>query len=152
MNRRKISRQLHRLVSERANFCCEYCISQEAYSPDPFSDEHIVPEVLGGLSTEDNLARACQGCNNHKYIKTTGLDPVSLQEVALYHPRRDVWHEHFTWNETLTELVGLTAIGRATIAELRLNRRNVINLREVMLLAQRHPPPHRASLNHQENQ
>lgn len=33
MTKRKISRRLQRLVSERAHFCCEYCISQEAYSP-----------------------------------------------------------------------------------------------------------------------
>lgn len=145
MKKRKISRRLQRLVSERAYFCCEYCVSQEAYSSDPFSNEHIVPEVLGGSSTEDNLARACQGCNNPKYIKTTGLDPITLQEVPLFHPRRDVWDKHFAWSGDLTELVGLTPTGRATIAELRLNRENVVNLRRVLIIAEKHPPPHRSS-------
>jgi 5-methylcytosine-specific restriction endonuclease McrA len=94
-------------------------LSQEAYSPDSFSTEHIVPEILGGDSAEDNLARACQGCNNFKYTKTTGIDPITLQEVPLFHPRRDVWEEHFAWSRDLTELIGLTPTGRATIVELR---------------------------------
>jgi HNH endonuclease len=145
MKKRKISRRLQGLVSERAHSCCEYCISQEAYSPDSFSTEHIVPEILGGDSAEDNLARACQGCNNFKYTKTTGIDPITLQEVPLFHPRRDVWEEHFAWSRDLTELIGLSPTGRATIVELRLNRENVVNLRRVLILAERHPPPHRAS-------
>jgi 5-methylcytosine-specific restriction endonuclease McrA len=95
MKKRKVPRRLQRLVSERAFYCCEYCISQEAFSPDPFSSEHIIPESRGGSATEENLARACQGCNNRKHTSTTALDPVTLQEVPLFHPRRDVWHEHF---------------------------------------------------------
>lgn len=55
MTKRKIPQRLQRLISERAHFCCEYCLSQEAFSPDPFSNEHIIPEVLGGSSAEDNL-------------------------------------------------------------------------------------------------
>ena len=144
MKKRKVPRRLQQLVSERAHFCCEYCLSQEAYAPDPFSNEHIIAEVLGGPSTEDNLARACQGCNNLKHIKLTGIDPVTLQEAPLFHPRKDDWHEHFAWNQSLTELIGLTAKGRATVAELKLNRQNVVNLRVVMLLAEKHPPAHRS--------
>jgi 5-methylcytosine-specific restriction endonuclease McrA len=135
MKKGKISRRLQRLVSEHAHSCCEYCISQEAYSSDPFSTEHIVPEILGGDSAEDNLASACQGCNNFKYTKTTGIDPVILQEVPLFHPRRDVWEEHFAWSRDLTEMIGLTPTGRATIVELRLNRENVVNLRQVLIPA-----------------
>lgn len=145
MKKSKVSRQLQRLVSERAHFCCEYCISQEAYSPDPFSTEHIVPQVFGGEDTEDNLARACQGCNNFKYIKMTAIDSITLEEVSLFHPRKNIWDEHFKWNQELTNLIGLTPIGRATVAELRLNRENVVNLRKVLLLARKHPPAHRTT-------
>lgn len=143
MKKRKVSQPLQRLVSEQAQFCCEYCLSQEAYSPDPFSTEHIIPESLGGNSEKDNLARACQGCNNHKHTKTTGLDPITLREVPLFHPRRDVWGEHFAWSRDFTELIGLTPTGRATIVEIRLNRQNVVNLRRVLILAEKHPPTHR---------
>ncbi len=145
MTRRKISQRLRRLIKERAYFCCEYCISQEAWSPTPFSNEHIIPLNAGGQSTEDNLALACQGCNNLKHIKTTAIDPVTLQEVSLYHPRKDIWREHFAWNRDLTELIGLTPIGRVTIAELHLNRENIVNLRRVLIIISKHPPGHRSS-------
>lgn len=145
MKKRKIPQHLHHLVSERAQFCCEYCACQEAYSPDPFSTEHIIPEILGGSTTEENLARACQGCNNFKYIKTTAIDPITTQKVPLFHPRKDTWNEHFAWSNDLTELVGLTPVGRATIIEMRLNRENVVNLRRVLILAERHPPRHRST-------
>lgn len=144
MTKPRISRQLRRRVKERAHFCCEYCLSQEAYSPDPFSSEHIIPLATGGQSSEENLALACQGCNNFKYNKTSVVDPITLQEVPLFNPRQDSWLEHFTWNQDCTELIGLTPTGRATIAELRLNRENVINLRQVLIIAGKHPPPHRS--------
>jgi hypothetical protein len=145
MTKRKIPHRVRQLVKERAHFCCEYCISQEAYSPDTFSIEHIFPLEADGPSTEGNLALACQGCNNLKYVKTTAIDPVTLREVPLFHPRIDIWHEHFAWNRDITELIGLTPIGRATIAELRLNRENVVNLRRVLLHIGKHPPAHRSS-------
>ncbi len=145
MTKRNVSGRLRRLVKERAHFCCEYCLSQEAYSPDPFSIEHIIPLNAGGQSTEDNLALACQGCNNFKYNKTLGFDRTTLREIPLFHPRRDNWPEHFMWSLDMTKLIGLTPIGRATIEELRLNRENVVNLRRVLALAGKHPPAHHSS-------
>jgi 5-methylcytosine-specific restriction endonuclease McrA len=38
-------------VIRRAHGCCEYCLSQELYSPDSFSVEHIVPLAKGGTMT-----------------------------------------------------------------------------------------------------
>lgn len=145
MTRRKIREPLRQLIRDRASCCCEYCISQEAFSPDPFSNEHIIPIEAGGASVADNLALACQGCNNIKHIKLSALDPLTLREVPLFHPRQDVWHEHFAWNRDFTELIGLTPMGRATIAELRLNREHVVNLRRVLAAVGKHPPPHRSS-------
>lgn len=145
MTKARISARLRRLVKERANSCCEYCISQEAYSPDPFSVEHIIPFNAGGPSVEKNLALACQGCNNLKYNKTSAVDPITLQGAPLFNPRTDHWPEHFTWNRDFSELLGLTPTGRATIDALRLNRENIANLRLVLVVAGKHPPQHRAS-------
>lgn len=144
MNKRKLPARLRRLIRKRAQGCCEYCISQEAFSPDPFASEHIIPVEAGGASLAENLALACQGCNNIKYIKTSALDPVILQEAPLFHPRIDDWHEHCTWGPDFSELIGLTPTGRATITELRLNRVPVVNLRRVLAAIGRHPPPHRS--------
>ena len=64
-------------VVERAKGCCEYCRSQVRFAMQSFSVEHIVPRSRGGKTEFENLALACQGCNNHKYTKTKGRDPVS---------------------------------------------------------------------------
>ena len=73
MTKHRIPTKLRQLVKERAGGCCEYCICQEDYGPDAFSTEHINPLSVGGKSIAENLARACQRCNNHKYNKTTRL-------------------------------------------------------------------------------
>jgi hypothetical protein len=127
-------------ITKRANGRCEYCQSQEKYSPDPFSIEHVLPLSKGGLTIADNLAFACQGCNNHKYIATEAIDPATGQSVSLFHPRKDVWSEHFVWNNDASLLVGLTPKGRATVEKLQLNRAGVVNLRQVLFLLSLHPP------------
>ncbi len=134
------SASLKRAVMERANGLCEYCKSPADYSPQPFSIEHIYPISTGGQSDLDNLAYACQGCNNHKYSKTQGVDPIGGIEVPLFHPRRDNWSAHFAWVEGGLKIIGLTRTGRATVHELQLNRQNLVNLRTLLLLVDRHPP------------
>ena len=140
MTRRRLPKQLRLLVKERAQGCCEYCLCQEDYGPDAFSDEHITPLALGGKSNAANLARACQRCNNFKYNKTSAIDPLSQAAVPLFHPRQHDWHEHFAWSDDYTMMIGLTPIGRATIAALDLNRKGVVNQRKLLLLIRKHPP------------
>ena len=140
MTKRRLPKKLRWLVKERAQGCCEYCICQEDYGPDAFSDEHIVPRAADGPSTADNLARACQRCNNFKYAKTSAVDPLTRESMPLFHPRQHDWHEHFAWSDDYTLMIGLTPIGRATIAELDLNRSGVVNQRMLLLLIRKHPP------------
>jgi HNH endonuclease len=126
-------------VEERAKKLCEYCQSPLEFSSDPFSIEHIFPITKGGTDDLENLALACQGCNGHKYSKTEGFDLISQTIVKFYNPRKDIWSEHFAWNEEFTEVIGLTAKGRVTIKTLKLNRPRVINLRRILVLAGEHP-------------
>ena len=128
------------LVRARAQGCCEYCLSREDYSPDAFSMEHVVPRAVGGNSNVANLALACQCCNNHKYNRTHGLDPLTQVLVPLFNPRQDIWQEHFVWLDEYALITGITATGRATTAELHLNRASVVNLRRLLVLADKHPP------------
>src|SRR5438874_285463 len=95
--------ELRQHVEGRARGCCEYCFSQRRFSSAPFSVEHIVPRSRGGKTEPGNLALACQGCNNHKYAHVAAVDPISGEEVSLYHPRTDIWSEHFAWNNDYTE-------------------------------------------------
>lgn len=136
----RVTAEQRRTVIERARGCCEYCRSQARFAMQPFSVEHIEPLHRGGKTTLDNLALACQGCNNHKYTKTEGRDPVTGDIVPLYHPRRQRWRDHFAWNEDFTLVIGLTPTGRATVETLRLNREGLVNLRRILYAMGEHPP------------
>lgn len=127
-------------VKARARYCCEYCLSQEEFSPDTFSVDHILPVSKGGADTLENLANACQQCNNHKYAAFEATDPLTGEIVPLYHPRQDHWSDHFAWNEDTTQIIGITAIGRATVVRLQLNRTGVVNLRRLLRTQGLHPP------------
>ena len=116
-------------VSRRARGLCEYCRSPSHYSTQVFSAEHIIPRSAGGPTAADNLALACQGCNNHKYTKTEAPDPATNAMVPLYHPRRDRWSDHFRWSRGC-RVVGRTATGRATIRALGMNRPVVVAIRK----------------------
>lgn len=135
-----LSDDVKRTVVERGNYCCEYCLTPSRYSSDPLSVEHIVPRARGGPSDLENLAAACQGCNNFKFVATHAVDPVTGATVPLYHPRQHAWPDHFAWNENVTIILGRTPTGRATVERLRLNRPGVVNLRRVLALAGRNRP------------
>ena len=141
MPEQRISAELRQQVTERAEGSCEYCRSQAArYAKQPCSVEHIIPRANGGLSMLENLALACEGCNNHKYDKVEAPDPVSGEIVPPYHPRRDRWDVHCAWSDDFTLIVGLTPIGRATVTTLFLNREGVVNLRRLLCAIGAHPP------------
>lgn len=140
MPEQRISAELRQRVVERARGCCEYCRSQAKYTTQSFSVEHIVARANDGRTTLDNLALACQGCNNHKYNKTAGRDPVSGRLAPLYHPRHERWDEHFAWSDDFTLIFGLTPTGRATVETLLLNRAGVVNLRRLLYGHGKHPP------------
>ena len=135
-----ISRQQKQIVVDRARGCCEYCRSQVRFATQSFSVEHIRPLSRNGETTLDNLALACQGCNNHKYTKTEGEDPVRGKRVPLYHPRGQRWADHFKWNGDFTLIVGITPTGRATVEALQLNRAGIVNLRQILYGLGEHPP------------
>lgn len=135
----RFSRAVRRAVRARAAEICEYCRSQERFAAQAFSVEHIIPLEAGGGDAEDNLALACQGCNNHKYTKVAAIDPVTAELVSLFHPRCERWQSHFIWTHDFTMIVGLTPTGRATVDALRLNRSGLVNLRRVLVLAGEHP-------------
>jgi hypothetical protein len=137
----RVTSELRQRVIARAHGCCEYCRSQARFATASFSIEHILARAKGGSTTLENLALACQGCNNHKYDKTEAFDPVSNQLARLCHPREDRWDTHFTWSDDFTLIIGLTPTGRATVSTLLLNREGVINLRRLLYTAGKHPPP-----------
>ncbi|MDQ2746196.1 MAG: HNH endonuclease [Acidobacteriota bacterium] len=127
-------------VFKRAQGVCEYCRSQENYSISMFEVEHILPISKKGETILENLAFACSGCNKYKSDRISSFDAPSQAEIEFYNPRKDDWHEHFIWNTGSTEIIGKTAKGRVTIKLLKLNRKNLINLRSVLVIVSDHPP------------
>jgi len=91
----KVSALTRSKVEERAKKLCEYCQSPLEFSSTPFSVEHIFPISKGGTDNIENLALACQGCNNHKSTKTEAFDTISQTTPAFYNPRNDFWNQHF---------------------------------------------------------
>jgi len=140
MSERRVTAQLKKVVGERAQGCCEYCRSQARFAIQPFSIENIIPKSQCGKTTLDNLALSCQGCNNHKYNKIEGRDPVSDDIVPLFHLRQQRWSDHFSWNDNFTLIIGLTPTGRTTVEALQLNREGVVNLRRILYAIAEHPP------------
>jgi hypothetical protein len=140
MSKHRPSNELKRIVSERAGGVCEYCYSQAAFSSQPFFVEHIFPAIKGGATVAENLAFACQGCNNHKYTNTESRDAVTRAIVSLFHPRKQNWNEHFAWNDDFSLIIGITPTGRATVDALQLNREGCVNLRGALYAVGKHPP------------
>ena len=108
-------------VSQRAEHRCEYGRAPELVFNFPFEVEHIAPLCRGGATAAANLALACRSCNLRKGVQTTAADPSSGAEVRLFDPRQDRWADHLRADLETGELIGLTAIGRATVAALRMN-------------------------------
>lgn len=138
--RRKIPGRVRESVRQRARLQCEYCHAAEAWQYVEFTLEHIVPLVEGGADQAENLALACFACNRRKWNKRLGFDEETQTNQRLFNPRVDVWGTHFSWSVDGLSIIGLTPIGRATVAALELNRERAKLIRAADLAIGRHPP------------
>jgi len=89
------SAAIRRVVAARARDVCEYCRIPAQFATQSFALDHILPRATGGATTLDNLAWACFGCNAHKQAQTHAHDPHTHERAALFHPRQQLWSEHF---------------------------------------------------------
>ena len=108
-------------VAKRADNRCEYCRAPEQVFNFSFEVEHILPRSLGGDSSPENTALACESCNLHKSDATEAWDEIEGHAASLFDPRRDQWHEHFHFDVETGVLVGLTSVGRGSITRLSMN-------------------------------
>lgn len=120
-----------RLVHQRAGQRCEYCRLPEILGDVPFHVEHIVAKQHKQDDDPSNLALACDRCNLFKGPNLTSIDPETDEIANLYHPRKDVWSDHFMFRDA--EFVGLTPTGRATIQLLQMNAKPRLELRQRLL-------------------
>jgi len=131
---------LRLLVRARDRGRCAYCHSTENNSGQAMHMDHIVPESAGGLSVAENLCQVCFSCNSHKAAKQYSFDPQTLTEVAIFHPLRQRWSEHFSWDASGTLILGKTACGRATVEALQMNNETVVKARRRWVIGGWHPP------------
>ncbi len=110
---------LREAVRQRARLCCEYCRLSQIFSELRFHIEHIIPRIHGGGDETGNLALACPACNLHKGPNLTGIEPDTGSVVRLFHPRRDVWEEHFGFDGI--RITGKTPVGRTSAWLLQMN-------------------------------
>jgi hypothetical protein len=134
-----IQAAMSRAVRERAHNVCEYCRLDQESQEATFHIDHIEPRVTGGLTVLDNLALACVSCSLRKGYRSKHRDPRTGRRVRLFHPRRDNWDDHFLFTPRW-QVRGRTAIGRATIAALEMNRSAIVAIRSELAALGRFPP------------
>jgi hypothetical protein len=130
---------VQRRVRERFANCCAYCRTAEDLTVVTFEFEHIIPRSAGGATVFENICLACPTCNRYKSDLILVPDPVTQDDVPLFHPQQHDWFEHFAWSEDATQVVGLTPVGRATIAALKMNRPQMIRVRRMWVAMNEHP-------------
>ena len=119
---------------------CAYCQTPEALTVTTFEIDHIVPVSQGGETSLGNLCLSCPSCNRHKGARRAALDPETGEKTPLYHPRQQVWSEHFVWDNGGTRLHGLTSVGHTTIEALHINRSQMLRLRGLWIGMELFPP------------
>ena len=115
-------------VRAQAEGRCEYCRMANDWEPFfPYHVEHIVPRQHRGSDELPNLALSCHHCNLVKGPNLTSIDPDTGMVTELFHPRLQIWNEHFRLEGDL--ISGITDVGRTTVFLLRMNAPHRIELR-----------------------
>jgi hypothetical protein len=116
------------LVRSRGQDRCEYCGALQIHFVARFHVEHIIAKQYGGADDDSNLALACDRRNAFKGPNLSPVDPTTGNVVALFHPRKDAWHDHFNLQED-GQIFGMTDVGRATVRLLNMNAHYRVVLR-----------------------
>jgi len=119
---------LRRLVEERAEHQCEYCLLPAKVAFFAHEIDHIIAEKHGGKTNADNLALTCWRCNRYKGSDLGSFDPETGNFSFLFNPRNQEWKSHFMFSEVL--LVGLTPEGRTTVKLLQMNNEDRLTERK----------------------
>jgi hypothetical protein len=98
----------------------------------------VIAEKHGGQTVFDNLALSCTVCNRRKGSDIGSIDSETGTLVPLFNPRTQKWADHFLFDGAY--IVGLTAVGRTTVAFLQLNAFERLAERAALLQTGRYLP------------
>lgn len=135
-----IAQSLRQFIIARDHFCCAYCQTSEDNCGQRMQVDHIYPESAGGPTVPHNLCAICVSCNSYKRALLNALDPITGHKVTLFHPLQQRWSEHFSWDESKAQVIGLTPCGRATVDALQMNNPIIVRARKRWVVAGWHPP------------
>jgi hypothetical protein len=134
---RYIGAELRRLVANRADYVCEYCLIHEDDTFLGCEADHIISLKHGGTTESDNLAYACVFCNRHKGSDIGSLVTENDMFVRFYNPRKDKWNLHFQLDGAFIRPI--SDIGKATSRILDFNTDERIMERESLIAKERYP-------------
>lgn len=136
-----VAAELRRLVAERAEHLCEYCLIHEDDTYFGCEIDHIISEKHGGPTVAENLALACVFCNRSKGTDIGSIVPATGEFRRFFDPRRDQWSDHFRLDDPGMEILALTAIGDVTTRILSFNHPDRILERRALGAVARYPSP-----------
>ncbi len=134
-----VSADIRRIVTERANDTCEYCLIHSSDTHVGLQVDHVISEKHGGKTQLDNLALACAFCNRFKGSDVGSISKETKEFVRFFNPRVDKWQDHFEIDSY--RVVGRTLVGEVTLFILKLNEPDRIIERQLLQMAGRGWPP-----------
>jgi hypothetical protein len=132
-----ISAELRRLVVDRAEQLCEYCLIHEDDTFFGCQVDHIISEKHGGPTEAQNLALACTFCNRYKGSDIGSIVWSTNTFVRFFNPRIDHWADHFALNGII--ITALTDIGEVTARILEFNNNDRVLERQSLQAVDRYP-------------
>lgn len=132
-----VSAALRRLVAERAENLCEYCLIHQDDAFFGCEVDHIISEKHDGPTTAENLAYACVFCNRAKGSDIGSIVRSTGAFTRFFNPRTDLWAAHFALDNVT--IVALSDIAEVTAHILDFNSSERLLERETLRLIGRYP-------------
>jgi HNH endonuclease len=137
VSRPYINAELRRLVSDRAEHICEYCLVSEVHRSSGCQVDHIISVKHGGATTADNLCYTCIFCNLQKGTDLGSINWQTGELVRFFNPRRDFWGDHFRLDEAVIQ--HQTDIGEVTTRILDFNSGDRLIERQALIASGQYP-------------
>jgi hypothetical protein len=134
-----LSDATRRLVSERAENRCEYCLIHAQDTILGCAIDHIISLKHGGSNEPENLAYACVFCNRYKGSDVGSVILETKEFVRFYNPRDDHWSEHFKLDDAT--IIAKTSVGEVTARILGFNDERRIIERQLLIAKGRYMAP-----------